>query len=435
MPFLSVIGVSHHTSPVEIRERFAYTSDYAHDEISSPEVETVWLSTCNRTEMYSISRDIGAAEQSFLGTLDIPSEFTSQCTFRLEGDEAVRHLFRVASGLDSLVVGEGEILGQVRRALAAAQNNVSAGPTLTRLFEYALATGKRVRSETEINRYPASVSTAAASIVQQRRYGSLEDSSVLVIGAGDMGRAVARCLKGMKTREIGIANRTHARAEELASETGARALEWPVGPEDLASYDAAICCTSANGFVLTRSTVEAALVHGESGEPMQLVDIAVPRDIDPDVRSLPGVRLSNIDDVRVVVDDALGKRTRFVESAEDIISEQVDGFMYWLAVRGAADSIRLMRERADSIRTGELDWAMPKLSGLSQSEREIVKQLSTRLVNKLLHTPTLRLREMPADNVPDTPEALVRYLFDLESDTKSNGNDARTSATGPGRTT
>ena len=238
-----------------------------------------------------------------------------------------------------------------------------------------------------------------------------------------MGRAVARCLKGMKAREIGIANRTCSRAEELARSLGAKALEWPVSSEALAEYDAVICCTSAPGFVLTRHMVEATIGSVRPDEPMQLVDIAVPRDIDPGVCSLPGVQLSNVDDVRSVVDDSVCRRSRFVEPAERIIREPVDGFMEWMDARSASDSIRLMRERADAIRVGELDWAIPKLMGLSEGEREVVEQLSTRLVNKLLHAPTLRLRERNGDTVQRSRSTMVRYLFELESGAKSDGNN------------
>ena len=424
LPVLSVIGVSHHTCPVEIREKFALTHSHILDEYDDARSETVWLSTCNRTEMYSVLRDRPAAEAAFARTFDIPPEFADQCTFRLESADAARHLFRVASGLESLVVGEDEILGQVRRALAEAREKGSAGPVLSRMFQDALAAGKRVRSETDLNRFPASVSSAAASMVRERCGGSLEISAVLVIGAGDMGRAVARCLKGMKTRDHAIANRTYARAEALARDTGAEVLEWPVRPDSLARYDAVISCTGAPGFVLTREMVQAAVEEAPPGNSIQLVDIAVPRDIDPSVDSIPGACLNNIDDVRSVVDDSVRRRSRYVEPSERIIREQIEGFMEWIAARGASDDIRLMRERANSIRLSELDWAMPKLVGLSQSEREIVEQFSTRLVNKLLHAPTLRLRETASGCAPTSPGEFARYIFDLESDANPNGSDA-----------
>ena len=429
MQVLIVTGVSHDTCPVEIREKFAFTENHIPPDGYGPNGEVLWLSTCNRTEMYSVSGGAGAAAAVFARSLGVPTDFAAQYTYVLEGVAAANHLFRLASGLESLVVGEDEILGQIRRALAKAQADGSTGPTLARMFQDALAAGKRVRSETEINRYPASVSAAAASIVRDRcGMGSLEDSSVLVIGAGDVGRAVTRCLKGMNTRNLAVANRTYARAEDLAKTTGAEVLKWPPRPEFLAEYDAVISCTSAPGFVVTRDMVEATVRGMAPGKSIQLMDIAVPRDIDPTVGSIPGVHLSNIDDARSVVDDSVNKRSKYVEPAEQIIREQLDGFTEWMAARSVSDSIRVMRERADLIRLGELDWVMPKLPALSQGEREVIEQFSARLVNKLLHAPTLRLKETGNGGNSRSMSELVLHVFDMEEDDTSHGNGVRAEA-------
>ena len=423
LPTLTVTGVSHNTCPVEVREKFAFTENHTPSDLHGPNSESVWLSTCNRTELYSVCGSASVAEESFADTLGITTDFAARYTYVLEGFDAARHLFRLASGLESLVVGEDEILGQIRRALVNAQAGGSVGPMLTRMFQDALATGKRVRSETEINRFPASVSAAAASIVRERcGTEGLSNSSVLVIGAGDIGRAVARCLKGMKTRNLAVANRTYARAEELARGIGAEVIEWPPRPESLARYDAVISCTSAPGFVLTRGMVEQAVMSMPPGKSIQLMDMAVPRDIDPDARRIPGVHLNNIDDARSVVDDSVDRRSHYIEPAERIIREQLDVFAKWIAAHNVSDSIRLMRERADLIRLGELDWIMPKLSGLSRSERSLVEQFSTRLVNKLLHTPTLRLRETQSSGRSDSLSELVLHAFDLEEGASDDGN-------------
>ena len=374
--------------------------------------------------MYSVHGGFDAVEKAFAKAFHIDPEFASQFTYVLEGAEAVNHLFRLASGLESLVVGEDEILGQIRRALAAAQAKGSTGLVLTRMFQEALAVGKRVRSETDINRFPASVSAAAACIVRDRSgTGSLDNLSVLVIGAGDMGRAVTHCLKGMNTRDIAVANRTHSTADELARKAGAKTLDWPPQPEVLAQYDAVISCTSAPGFVLTRSMVEETVRSLPPGKRIQLLDIAVPRDIDPGVASVRGVNLTNIDDARSVVADSVSKRHQYVEPAERIIREQLEGFLDWLEARSVSDSIRVLRERADSIRVAELDWLVPKLSGLSPSDRQLLEQFSSRLVNKLLHAPTLKLKETQArsDSDPSIRE-LMLHVFDLE------GEECRTRA-------
>ena len=367
--------------------------------------------------MYSVLSESGGAETTFARTLDIPVELAARYTYRLEDDQACEHLVRVASGLESLVLGEDEILDQVRRALTNAQDSGSTDPVLARVFQDALNTGKRVRSETEINRFPASVSTAAASIVRELcGKGTLKTISVLVIGAGEMGNAVLRCLKGMRAQHLSVANRTHWRAEEIARETGAEVMEWPVRPEVLARYHAVITCTGAPEYILSKRTIETMAQHLQPGESTHIVDIAVPRDIDPDASSVPGIRLYNIDNVQDIVDDSVSRRIKYVEPAEQIIREQVDGFSKWMAARKVSDSIRLMRERADLLRLEELDWAMPKLSRLTLEERYVVEQFSVRLVNKLLHAPTLRLREVATGthDDPEVIEALVRSIFDLQ---------------------
>ncbi len=423
VPILTVTGVSHNTCPVEVREKFAFTENRPPSGGYEPNSEAVWLGTCNRTELYSVCGSIGEAEESFAESLGIPTDFATQYIYVLEGVDAAQRLFRLASGLESLVIGEDEILGQIRRALVNAQAGDSVGPMLTRMFQDALATGKRVRSETEINRFPASVSAAAASIVRERcGMEGLSNSSVLVIGAGDVGRAVARCLKGMKTRNLAIANRTYARAEEVARGIGAEVIEWPLRPELLAQYDAIVSCTSAPGFVLTRRMVEEAVMSSPPHKSIQLMDMAVPRDIDPGVRWIPGVHLNNIDDARSVVDDSVDRRSSYIEPAERIIREQLDGFTKWMSAHSVSDSIRLMRERADLIRLGELEWVMPKLSGLSENERSLVEQFSTRLVNKMLHTPTLRLRETQSRGGSNSLSELVRHAFDLEEGVTHDGN-------------
>lgn len=409
-----------------MREQFVLTEGTARAPIDDRTRESIWLSTCNRTELYSVAEDVESAEATFAETLRIPSEVAARYRYTLPEPEAARHLFRVASGLDSAVVGEHEIAGQVRRALGEAQKRRSVGPLLTRLFQDALAAGKRVRSETEISRCPVSVSGAAVSLLLER-WGleSLDNSSVLVIGAGEMARGVARCLKGMQTREFAIANRTSVRAHALAGETGAETLAWPAAPERLAQFDAVVSCTSAPGFILSREAVEAAASHLPAGKSLHLVDLAVPRDIDPAARSIAGIHLNNIDDARTIVEDSLSKRSQHVAPAERIIEEQIEGYREWLAARSASDSIRLLKERADLIRVGELDWVMSKLSSLTPSEQAVVEQFSARLVNKLLHTPTLRLRETAGRERPDVLGELIRQVFDLETAGGPDEEDGR----------
>ncbi len=426
MSVISVVGVSHHTCPIEARERFAFTEALPCVAVADRARESVWLHTCNRTELYSVAERTGAAEAMFADALQVPPDFTARYSYTLEEVEAARHLFRVASGLDSAIVGEHEILGQVRRAFAGAQGQGSAGPLLTRMFQDALVAGKRVRSETALGGAPVSVGGAAAAIIRKAQRGErAAPASALIIGAGSLARSVARAVGGMRTDAFAIANRTHERARELASETGAEAVAWPVPPENLARFDVIVSCTSAPGFLLTKATVAEAARRLPPGKSLHLLDLAVPRDIDPAVRSLAGVRLSNIDDARCVVDGARSQRAEQMAPAERIIEEQLDAFCGWLAARNVSDAIRLLKERADAIRQGELEWALPKLAGLSESERAVIEQFSARLVNKLLHTPTVRLRETAANGTGERLGDLVLQAFDL--------GDGSREGTGAGR--
>ena len=417
LPVLSVTGVSHHTCPIDVRERFALPDGAPPPPTAGRTIESAWLATCNRTELYALSDDPSGAEAVFAETLGAPPGLAERYRYTLDETDAARHLFRVASGLDSLVLGEPEILGQVRNALGAAREQGAAGPVLTRLFQDALTAGKRVRSETAISRWPVSMSGAAVAILLERQgLETLERTSVLVIGAGEMARGVARCLKGMQAHELAIANRTPDRAHALARETGGEALAWPLDPEDLARFDAIVSCTSATGFVLTHEVVEATARLLPPGRSIHLVDLAVPRDIDPQAGLIEAVHLSNLDDARGIVDDSLSRRSEHIEPAERIIEEQVACFREWTAARSASDSIRVLKKRADSIRQRELEWVMPKLAGLSESERAAVEQFSARLVNKLLHTPTLRLRETAGRGEGDALSDLVQQVFDLDGD-------------------
>ncbi len=423
LPVLSVTGVSHHTCPIDVRERFALPDGCRPPPNEGRTIESAWLATCNRTELYALSDDRGAAAAVFAEALGVPPDLGERYRYTLDETEAARHLFRVASGLDSLVLGEHEILGQVRNALGAAREQGSAGPVVSRLFQDALTAGKRVRSETEISRWPVSMSGAAVSILLERQgLQTLEQTSVLVVGAGEMARGVAHCLKGMQAGGFAIANRTHERARELARETGGEALAWPLAPENLARFDAIVSCTSAPGFVLTRETVEATARLLPPGRSIHLVDLAVPRDIDPEAGSIAAVHLNNLDDARGIVDDSLSRRSEHIEPAERIIEEQIACFREWTAARSASDSIRVLKERADSIRQRELDWVMPKLAGLSESERAAVEQFSSRLVNKLLHTPTRHLRETAGRGEGDALGDLLLQAFDLHGDDPKDGS-------------
>ena len=319
---LSLVGISHRHAPVELRERVALNATDAAAlarALASRRGECVCLSTCNRTELYVVGDDAESRAQEALRALG--DDEVAALSYRLADQAAALHLFRVAAGLDSLVPGEGEILGQVRAAYEAG----APGPLLNRLFHDALHAGKRARSQTAIAESPASVSSAGAALAQQV-FGELAGRRVLVVGAGKVGELAARSLAARGAEIAAVANRSGERAEELAQPFGARAVTLEQLPEELVSVDVVVACTSAPGFV-----VHSSDVLERKGRPLFLIDLAVPRDIDPAVNELDGCYLYDIDDLEAVVEASLAGRRREAERAEAIVAEEAERFRVWQA--------------------------------------------------------------------------------------------------------
>ena len=401
---LSLVGVSHRRAPVELRERVALDRD------GSAELarrladggEAVVLSTCNRTELY-LARDSDDGElaaMSFL--LEQGPEFEG-VAYRLHDDAAALHLFRVAAGLDSLVPGEGEILGQVRDAANAG----SPGPFLDRLFRQALSTGRKVRVETAIGEAPSSVPAAGAALAQQV-FGDLTGRRVLLLGAGKMSELTARNLLSRGAELVAIANRTSAHGEELAARLGTRAVSLDgLGPE-LAEADVVVASTSAPGFVLTADEI-GEVVRARRGRPLLFVDLAVPRDVDPALGRLDGCFVYDIDDLEAVVEQSLAGRRGEAVRAERLVAEEAERFREWRASLDVVPAIASLRARAEEIRAAEL----AKLGRLSDEDRSLVEAVTAQLVNKLLHLPTVRLKEAAAAADGVIYADVVRHLFGL----------------------
>ncbi len=401
---LSLVGVSHRRAPVELRERVALDRD------GSAELarrladggEAVVLSTCNRTELY-LARDSDDGElaaMSFL--LEQGPEFEG-VAYRLHDDAAALHLFRVAAGLDSLVPGEGEILGQVRDAANAG----SPGPFLDRLFRQALSTGRKVRVETAIGEAPSSVPAAGAALAQQV-FGDLTGRRVLLLGAGKMSELTARNLLSRGAELVAIANRTSAHGEELAARLGTRAVSLDgLGPE-LADADVVVASTSAPGFVLTADEI-GEVVRARRGRPLLFVDLAVPRDVDPALGRLDGCFVYDIDDLEAVVEQSLAGRRGEAVRAERLVAEEAERFREWRASLDVVPAIASLRARAEEIRAAEL----AKLGRLSDEDRSLVEAVTAQLVNKLLHLPTVRLKEAAAAADGVIYADVVRHLFGL----------------------
>jgi glutamyl-tRNA reductase len=394
---LLLVGTSHRLAPVEIRERVAVDPDGAAElgTLLADGGEAVCLSTCNRTEVYvAVEEPIGADRRVTEALSELAGVDRTELEpylYRLEQEAAAVHLFRVAAGLDSLVPGEGEILGQVKTAYERG----SAGPLLDRLFSHALHAGKRVRTDTAIAESPGTTSSAAAALAAQV-FGDLDGSRIAIVGAGKIGTLAAKRLLKRGAELTFVANRTTARGEQLAGELGGVALPLERIAEALETADILVSSTSSPELVLGANDVRRALA-ARRGRPLLLIDLAVPRDLDPAINELADCYLYDIDDLEAVVQETLQGREAEFAKAEAIAVAEGERFGDWLATLDVVPMITSIRERAEAIRRGELAKAGPRLSGLSEQEREVVDSLTSRIVNKLLHEPIVRLKEAAAE--------------------------------------
>jgi glutamyl-tRNA reductase len=403
-----LVGISHHQAPVELRERAALDSKRAAElarTLAGERSEAVCLSTCNRTELYLADESPeGAEEKAEAALLALEAEL-GPALYRLRDEDAALHLFRVASGLDSLVPGEGEILGQVRAAHAAG----ATGSILDRLFRQALHVGKKARTETAIGESPASVSSAAAALAEQV-FGDLRGRDVVVIGAGKVGELAIRNLVSRGASIAFVANRTADRAQELAERFGGTPLSLDLVGDALAGADVVLSSTSAPGWTLTQDVVERSL-PARKGRPLFLIDLAVPRDLDPAIHELDGCYLYDIDDLEAVVAETLADRGREAERAETFIAEEADRFRAWQASLNVVPAIASLRARAEEIRAAELDRAK-----LNDAERRAAESVTAAVLNKLLHLPTIRMKQAAAAADGVIYADAVRHLFGLEDE-------------------
>lgn len=414
---LVLVGLSHHVAPVELRERVALdlgrAAKLAH-ELAGGDTEAVCLSTCNRTELYFAHPELVPAEEqavaALAGAAGVAQEMLAVSLYRLNDEATALHLFRVAAGLDSLVPGEGEILGQVR----AAYETGATGPVLDRVFRQALHVGKKVRAQTGIAESPASVSSAAAALAEQV-FGRLAGRRILIIGAGKISESAARSLTSRGAEIAFVANRTLDRAGELAQRFGAEALPLERVEEELERADVVVSSTSAPGVVLTRQQVARAL-PARRGRPLFLIDIAVPRDLDPAIHELGGCYLYDIDDLEAVVAESLAGRRREAARAEALVAEEADRFRAWQLSLEVVPAIASLRARAEEIRIRELARAERRLGRLTESERRTVESITAQIMNKLLHLPTVRMKQAAATSDGTLYADAVQHLFGLEDE-------------------
>ncbi len=407
---LTLVGLSHQGAPVAVRERAFVPLPQAGELAASLAVEgeAVCVSTCNRTELYLVGDDAERrALDAFEGVSGMPGEELRAVVYRLTDEAAALHLFRVAAGLDSLVPGEGEILGQVRAAFEAG----ATGPVLDRLFRQALHAGKKVRAETAIAESPASVSSAAGALAQQV-FGRLDGCRVLLVGAGHVAELAARSIAARGAGIAYVANRSPQRAAELAARFGGEGIELAGARGVLAEVDVVVSSTGSAGRVLSRPDVEAAL-SSRKGRPLFLIDLAVPRDLDPAIHELDACYLYDIDDLESVVASSLAGRRREAARAEAVVAEEAERFREWQASREVVPAIASLRAWAEEVRAGELARVRGRL-GLSESQEEAVESITAQIVNKLLHPPTVRLKEAAAGADGGGYAQAVRHLFDLD---------------------
>jgi glutamyl-tRNA reductase len=423
---LVLVGTSHHRAPVELREQLfvsAAENPELVQRLAGADAEAVVLSTCNRTELYLVDSDEEAAQGRAFGELtglaDLAETEIAAAVYTVADEAAALHLFRVAAGLDSMIPGEAQILGQVRGAYELARNAGTAGPVLHRLFRQALRVGRRVRTETAIGENPASVSSAAAELAE-RVFGSLEGRRILVLGAGKMSDLATVNLISRGVESVFIANRSPERAERLAQRFGGRAVGLESVEEELEHADVVVASTSARGYVLSADQVERAM-RRRRGRPIFFVDIAVPRDIDPAVNEIEGCYLYDVDDLERVVQESVAGRREEAVRAEAIVAEESDRFREWHLSLDVVPAIASLRALAESIREEELARAEGRLGSLSPSQRRAVESLTAQIVNKLLHPPTVRMKEAAAAADGVLYADAIRHLFALEDDDRSSG--------------
>lgn len=415
---ICLLGQNHKTAPVELREKLAVTEDkrVALGEMlrSEPGLEeSVVLSTCNRMELYTVTARADCPRER-LGSMlaeihGIPLREWNETLYYRHNESAVRHLFRVASGLDSMVLGEGQILSQVRDAHGWSTEQALAREVLHRVFDEAVACGKYVRSATRVSE--GSVSVASASVhLAKKIFKDLSDQSVLLVGAGDTGARVARHLQLFGVKDLRVTNRTRSRAENLARELEATVVPWHQLDDHLPDVGIVVTAVTSPEPVLTRERVQEALREGDQ-RTLFAIDLAVPRNIAPDVRKIRGVFLYDIDDLQKIVQDDAGARQAEAEKAEDIVHDRVGRFVDWYRARAAVPTLRDLRQWAEDLRTAELDSVRNRVS---QESYEELEKVTARLMNKFLHPPTVGLRQSVSQEGNAGLLRDVRRLFGLD---------------------
>jgi glutamyl-tRNA reductase len=417
---LVLTGLSHHTAPVEVRERVAFeekTLPEALDRLAKRPgmIEGMILSTCNRVEVAVTSDgngDVRESVENFLAEArSVEPSWVSPYLYHYNDQDAIRHMFRVAASLDSMVVGEPQILGQLKSAYSLAKERGTLSGFLDQVVTRAFNVAKRVRTETEIGSSAVSVSYAAVELARDI-FGSLKGKHVLLVGAGKMAESAARHLRRAGAEEIYVTNRTRSRADLLAEEFGGQAIDYEGFYALLPEIDIVIASSGAPHYILTTGTMREAMARRRN-RPMFLIDIAVPRNIEPAVNEMEGVFLYDIDDLGRVVQSNLATRRNVAEQAEEIINEEVQRMLLRLKTREVAPTIVDLQEHLEQVRAGEIERLRAKLGALTSQQEEAIEAITRGIVNKIAHTPITELRRKADDPEGIALMSTIRKLFRL----------------------
>jgi len=411
---LVVVGLSHRTASLETRERFAFEGEALQEALEWLRdrglEECAILSTCNRTEIYACPPEADLLIQFLHEWEGLPAGTLTPYLYIKRGEEAIEHLFRVAAGLDSQVLGESEILGQVKQAWEKARDAASTGVVLNSLFQRAVAVGKRVRAETALGRQAVSLGSLAVRAAIEHK-PEISDAVIIVIGTGTMGRRVVKELAQHHPKALYILSHTFAYASALASDSGATPLALGALQQVLPDADIIFTATTAPHPILDTSCL-ASLQDIRQNRPLLVLDLGVPRNTDPSVRLLPFVKLYDLEDLKALSEAHYRARAQEVPSALRIIHEELNDYLCWWHTRGAAPLISALQVRAEQIRQQGVEWALPKLGRLDERQRRIIEQMTARIVKQLLHQPISQLRQI-SDNRDDVLPIVAR-LFGLD---------------------
>lgn len=425
MSELLALGISHKTAPLELRERLALTEGKTTGVLgelraAEPIVEAAAVSTCNRSELYLVAGDPVEAESLALATLAReagirPTELVESLYSR-RGNDAARHLFKVASGLDSMILGEAEIQGQIKRAYELALVEGATGPILNRLFRGALATGKRVRTETRIGEGGTSVPSAAVELAQRSLGGSLGSRRVLLIGAGETAELTAKALAAKGVEAVFVANRRYDRAIGLAERFGGSAVRFDDLPTQLEHADIVVSSTNSPHHIIEREELEM-MMEARDGRPLLFIDLAVPRDIDPACLEVEGVGIHDVDDVQMIAERNAGGREAEARRAERIVSSELNRFERWFDSLEVLPTVAAMRGHADRIVERVLEENAGRWTDVAPEDRDRIEALARAVASRILHEPTLRLKRSADTEDAYLQIAAIRNLFGLDSAT------------------